>query len=99
MYITEHDMLMTFVTFLSCVPDFGCDESLGFVFDECGPVCPRTCENYDTPIGDLKTKCFKPCIASCQCPADKVLLNGRCVAFDECPRIDRGDIPVGPAQG
>lgn len=92
-------MLMTSVTFLSCVPDFGCDESLGFVFDECGPVCPRTCENYDTPIGDLKTKCFKPCIASCQCPADKVLLNGRCVAFDECPRIDRGDIPVGPAQG
>lgn len=58
-------MLMMFVIFLFCVLDFGCDESLGFVFDECGLVCFRICENYDIFIGDFKIKCFKFCIVSC----------------------------------
>ncbi|XP_071136828.1 kielin/chordin-like protein [Mytilus edulis] len=71
-----------------------CEEEKGFVFDECGPVCPRDCSNYQTPISDMPEQCYKPCEASCQCPADKVLHEGRCINPTQCPPTNRGDIPV-----
>ncbi|CAC5413568.1 unnamed protein product [Mytilus coruscus] len=71
-----------------------CEEEKGFVFDECGPVCPRDCSNYQTPISDMPEQCYKPCKASCQCPADKVLHEGRCINPTKCPPNNRGDIPV-----
>ncbi|XP_069129569.1 uncharacterized protein [Argopecten irradians] len=69
--------------------EFDCDVSKGFVFDECGPVCARTCENFDQPSADISSKCYKPCVASCQCPANKVLHNGRCIDSTACPDISR----------
>ncbi|XP_035826566.1 uncharacterized protein LOC101845560 [Aplysia californica] len=68
---------------------FECDSSKGLVFDECGPVCPRTCEQAQA-AGQLNVTetCFKPCVASCQCTADKVFHNGRCIAPADCPYIE-----------
>lgn len=73
---------------------FDCDVSKGFVFDECGPVCPRDCTNYQTPANDMPEQCYRPCQPSCQCPADKVLHEGRCIRAKDCPPINRGDIPA-----
>ncbi|KAL5011079.1 hypothetical protein ScPMuIL_013384, partial [Solemya velum] len=71
---------------------FGCQENKGFLFDECGPVCPRTCENRHKVLGDITENCYKPCVASCQCPADKVVHNGACISQDECPDIHHTEI-------
>lgn len=79
---------------MNSFPAIDCDTDKGFVFDECGPVCPRDCTNFNTPISDMPEHCYKPCEASCQCPADKVLHEGQCIKPDECPLIYRGDIPV-----
>ncbi|KAL3884246.1 hypothetical protein ACJMK2_030464 [Sinanodonta woodiana] len=67
---------------------FDCLEEKGFLFDECGPVCPRTCENRNNPLGNLTENCYKPCVASCQCPADKVLHDSQCISPDQCPDLD-----------
>ena len=57
------------------------------MFDDCGPVCVRTCENRDALPGNMMQSCYKPCVASCQCAADKVVHNGRCIAVSQCPDI------------
>ncbi|KFM81699.1 Kielin/chordin-like protein, partial [Stegodyphus mimosarum] len=62
-----------------------CSEDEGLVFDECGPACPRTCENKNLPLDVLASQCFKPCVPGCQCSADKVLHNGRCIRPEFCP--------------
>ena len=77
--------IFKFVNFNFLFSAFECDESRGFLFDECGPVCARTCDNYRTPLGDLSENCYKPCVAGCQCPADKVVHNGRCISKTDCP--------------
>ena len=87
--IFSHFTNISFTYSLSLFTAFNCDTEKGFVFDECGPVCDRTCENFQAPLGDLKGHCYKPCVASCQCPANKVLYNGRCVDSSECPDIVR----------
>ncbi|KAI0208752.1 Kielin/chordin-like protein [Lamellibrachia satsuma] len=63
----------------------GCAEDKGFLFDECGPPCARTCANKDMPISALAEQCFKPCVPGCQCPAQLVLYNDQCIPPDECP--------------
>ncbi|XP_046559409.1 kielin/chordin-like protein, partial [Haliotis rubra] len=68
---------------------FECPPDTGLMFDDCGPVCPRTCENLDTPLGNLEENCYKPCVASCQCPANKVLHGGRCITHDKCPELEK----------
>lgn len=72
---------------------FECPKDKGFMFDECGPACPRTCENLQTPLGNLTTNCFKPCVPSCQCTADKVVHEGRCISPDQCPHIQSHTVP------
>ncbi|XP_067949762.1 kielin/chordin-like protein [Watersipora subatra] len=62
-----------------------CDMKKGLIFDECGPVCPRTCDNFNRPLGELGKECLKPCEPGCQCPAGLVLHNGRCITTDLCP--------------
>ncbi|ROL23538.1 Kielin/chordin-like protein [Anabarilius grahami] len=47
----------------------GCPLDRGYVFDECGPPCPKTCFNKDVPLGVIEAHCFKPCVPGCQCPA------------------------------
>ncbi|XP_067675152.1 uncharacterized protein [Haliotis asinina] len=68
---------------------FECPPDTGLMFDDCGPVCPRTCENLDTPLGNLEENCYKPCVASCQCPANMVLHGGRCITHDKCPKLEK----------
>ncbi|ESO93314.1 hypothetical protein LOTGIDRAFT_86569, partial [Lottia gigantea] len=65
---------------------FDCPANSGLVFDDCGPACPRTCENMNTPLGNVSENCFKPCVASCQCAANQVLNNGRCIDPKDCPK-------------
>ena len=50
----------------------GCPLDRGFMFDECGPPCPRTCFNKHVPLGELAAHCVRPCIPGCQCPAGLV---------------------------
>ncbi|XP_013412584.1 kielin/chordin-like protein isoform X2 [Lingula anatina] len=63
----------------------GCPEDQGFIFDECGPPCPRTCENRNEPLGSIEAQCFKPCVPSCQCSADRILHENSCIRPEECP--------------
>lgn len=65
----------------------GCPAERGFVFDECGPLCPVTCFNKDVPLGVIESHCFKPCVPGCQCPAGLVLHNNYCIHPDKCPRV------------
>uniref|UniRef100_A0A3B3ZWP7 BMP binding endothelial regulator n=1 Tax=Periophthalmus magnuspinnatus TaxID=409849 RepID=A0A3B3ZWP7_9GOBI len=65
----------------------GCPMERGFVFDECGPLCPVTCFNKDVPLGVIENHCFKPCVPGCQCPAGLVLHNNYCIQPDKCPKI------------
>ena len=39
-----------------------CPLDRGFVFDECGPPCPRTCFNQHVPLAELAAHCVRPCI-------------------------------------
>ncbi|XP_002738062.1 kielin/chordin-like protein [Saccoglossus kowalevskii] len=68
-----------------------CPEDRGLMFDECGPPCSRTCENKDVPLGVIEAQCFRPCIPGCQCPADKVLFDARCIDPEQCPPIIYGN--------
>ncbi|XP_070576623.1 kielin/chordin-like protein [Ptychodera flava] len=68
-----------------------CPEERGLIFDECGPRCPRTCENKDVPLGVIEAQCFRPCVPGCQCRADKVLFDARCIDPDDCPEILYGN--------
>ncbi|KAF7253755.1 Kielin/chordin-like protein, partial [Varanus komodoensis] len=68
----------------------GCPQERGYVFDECGPPCPRTCVDHAAPLGALESRCFKPCVPGCQCPAGLVEHEARCVPPEACPRIVHG---------
>ncbi|XP_065139710.1 kielin/chordin-like protein isoform X3 [Paramisgurnus dabryanus] len=68
----------------------GCPTDRGYVFDECGPPCPKTCFNKDVPLGVIESHCFKPCVPGCQCPAGLVDHNGHCIAPEKCPKIIHG---------
>ncbi|KAF3819337.1 hypothetical protein GH733_013487 [Mirounga leonina] len=65
----------------------GCALDRGFVFDECGPPCPRTCFNQHVPPGELAAHCVRPCVPGCQCPAGLVEHEAHCVSPEACPPI------------
>ncbi|KAG9345614.1 hypothetical protein JZ751_008758, partial [Albula glossodonta] len=69
----------------------GCPLDRGFVFDECGPPCPKTCFNKDVPLGVIESHCFKPCVPGCQCPAGLVEHESHCIAPEACPKIIYGN--------
>ncbi|KAL4659485.1 kielin/chordin-like protein [Arapaima gigas] len=68
----------------------GCPLDRGFIFDECGPPCPKTCFNKDVPLGVLEAHCFKPCVPGCQCPAGLVEHESHCIVPEACPRVIYG---------
>uniref|UniRef100_A0A8C1TTX9 Si:dkey-266m15.6 n=1 Tax=Cyprinus carpio TaxID=7962 RepID=A0A8C1TTX9_CYPCA len=70
----------------------GCPLDRGYVFDECGPPCPKTCFNKDVPLGVIEAHCFKPCVPGCQCPAGLVEHNSHCIAPEKCPKIIHGNL-------
>ncbi|XP_072922836.1 kielin/chordin-like protein [Hemitrygon akajei] len=70
----------------------GCPSDRGYVFDECGPPCPKTCFNKDVPLGVIDAHCFKPCVPGCQCPAGLVEHESHCISPDTCPKIIYGNL-------
>ncbi|MCJ8733662.1 hypothetical protein PDJAM_G00226190 [Pangasius djambal] len=69
----------------------GCPVDRGYVFDECGPPCPKTCFNKDVPLGVIEAHCFKPCVPGCQCPAGLVEHESHCISPEKCPKIIHGN--------
>ncbi|XP_067391076.1 LOW QUALITY PROTEIN: kielin/chordin-like protein [Emydura macquarii macquarii] len=69
----------------------GCPQDRGYVFDDCGPPCPKTCFNKDAPLGDIESRCFKACVPGCQCPAGLVEHESRCIPPEACPRVVYSD--------
>uniref|UniRef100_G3TCX1 Kielin cysteine rich BMP regulator n=1 Tax=Loxodonta africana TaxID=9785 RepID=G3TCX1_LOXAF len=65
----------------------GCPLDRGFVFDECGPPCPRTCFNLHVPLGELAAHCVRPCVPGCQCPAGLVEHDAHCIPPEACPPV------------
>uniref|UniRef100_A0A452S5Z3 Kielin cysteine rich BMP regulator n=1 Tax=Ursus americanus TaxID=9643 RepID=A0A452S5Z3_URSAM len=75
----------------------GCPLDRGFVFDECGPPCPRTCFNQHVPLGELAAHCVRPCVPGCQCPAGLVEHEAHCISPEACPPVQlTGDRPPRP---
>ncbi|XP_011795022.1 PREDICTED: kielin/chordin-like protein [Colobus angolensis palliatus] len=73
----------------------GCPLEHGFVFDECGPPCPRTCFNQHIPLGELAAHCVRPCMPGCQCPAGLVEHEAHCIPPEACPQVLlTGDQPL-----
>ncbi|XP_053513078.1 kielin/chordin-like protein isoform X2 [Artibeus jamaicensis] len=78
----------------------GCALDRGFVFDECGPPCPRTCFNRHVPLGELAARCVRPCVPGCQCPAGLVEHEAHCIPPEACPPVLlTGDQPPGNLLG
>lgn len=93
MYIDFKDVsfgLTSILSFFSTA--VGCPTDRGYVFDECGPPCPKTCFNKDVPLGVIEAHCFKPCVPGCQCPAGLVEHNAHCIAPEKCPKIIHGKV-------
>ncbi|XP_058385581.1 kielin/chordin-like protein isoform X6 [Diceros bicornis minor] len=65
----------------------GCPLDRGFVFDECGPPCPRTCFNQHIPLGELAAHCVRPCVPGCRCPAGLVEHEAHCISPKACPPV------------
>ena len=57
----------------------------GMVYQQCGPVCPQTCDT----ITSEDTVCSSGCIEGCFCPSGTVYNNGHCIAASECESMYR----------
>ncbi|XP_056655665.1 kielin/chordin-like protein isoform X2 [Monodelphis domestica] len=81
----------------------GCPSERGFLFDECGPPCPRTCYNRHVPVGELEGHCIRPCVPGCRCPAGLLEHEARCIPPESCPAVlltrDPKPTSGGPLQG
>ncbi|XP_076799666.1 uncharacterized protein LOC143444348 isoform X2 [Clavelina lepadiformis] len=62
-----------------------CPTERGYVFDECGSPCKRTCANKNLPPGAVEEQCFLPCVSGCQCVAGNVEHEGSCISPLHCP--------------
>ena len=47
------------------------------IYQQCGPLCPQTCDNLDQP-------CEGGCAEGCFCAVGQVLINGVCVDETLC---------------
>ena len=48
------------------------------IYQQCGPVCPQTCDNYDN------AECSSGCVDGCFCPSETVLSYGYCINVSYC---------------
>ena len=55
--------------------------SPGMVYQQCGPLCPQTCDNIGT------SNCHGGCAEGCFCPDGQVFSNTTCVHPIACPGI------------
>ena len=51
------------------------------VYQQCGSLCPQTCDNIDTTV------CISGCAEGCFCPDGLVADNGNCIEPLTCPGI------------
>ena len=51
----------------------------GMVYQQCGSLCPRTCQNIDL------LDCPSGCASGCFCPNGQVMQDGRCIDSILCP--------------
>ena len=51
----------------------------GMVYQQCGPLCPQTCESNGI------ANCPHGCARGCFCPDGLVIHNGRCIEPLTCP--------------
>ena len=45
----------------------------GMLYQQCGSLCPRTCQNTDL------LECISGCVSGCFCPSGQVMQDGRCI--------------------
>jgi len=58
----------------------------GMAYQQCGPVCPQTCDTNE----DID--CNGGCNEGCFCPDGEVFYNGNCIRRADCPgMISCGD--------
>jgi len=50
----------------------------GTVYQQCGPVCPQTCDTVND------ASCSSGCSEGCFCPDDQVFANGKCINVADC---------------
>ena len=65
--------LMNVAVAIQCPP--------GMVYQQCGPLCPQTCNNIET------SNCQGGCAEGCFCPDRQVLSDGRCIDPIACPGL------------
>ena len=53
----------------------------GMVYQQCGPVCPKTCETMDE-------ECSNGCVEGCFCPYGQVFYKENCIDVANCEGID-----------
>jgi len=53
----------------------------GMVYQQCGSLCPQTCDNVGT------SNCLAGCAEGCFCPEGLVTHNGNCIEPLTCPGI------------
>ena len=51
----------------------------GTVYQQCGPLCPQTCNNIGT------SNCLGGCAEGCFCPDGQVWYDGSCMDVASCP--------------
>ena len=57
------------------------DCPLKMVYQQCGALCPQTCDNIGT------SNCHGGCAEGCFCPDGQVLSNRRCIDPIACPGL------------
>ena len=55
----------------------------GMVYQQCGPLCPQTCDTNEDE------ECSGGCVEGCFCPSGTVLYNNNCINVTDCQGISR----------
>ena len=64
-----------------CSSLIGIECPAGMVYQQCGSLCPQTCENV------IRGPCSSGCAEGCFCPDGQVLIDGVCKHALACPGI------------